>query len=86
MNALQFTAPVRLWDHGQRVEVGSVHQALQFLRQWPESRQGPVFRSASRSCEAAWQGQVSADEARQSLASFADITGILDRDDRIASA
>ncbi|MGT2467616.1 DUF982 domain-containing protein (plasmid) [Mesorhizobium atlanticum] len=79
MKSLSFLAPVVVKVDGIVEEVGSVADARQFLRRWPTGRRGPVFGCAFKSCNAAFSGQLSAEQARQAFASFARISGILVR-------
>jgi len=79
MKNLPFLAPVVVKVDGTVLEVGSVADAFRFLRRWPTGRRGPVFGCAFNSCNAAFSGQLSAEQARQAFASFARISGILVR-------
>lgn len=78
MDSLHFFAPVHVArGPGHPVEeIESVAEALVFLREWPTGRRGPVYQCALRCCEAALAGQMTAEEARKSLASFIRITGL----------
>lgn len=58
-------------------EIEDLEQALQFLREWPANRRGPVYDAANNACSAARDGHLGVEEARKSLAGFARITGIL---------
>jgi len=58
-------------------EIEDLEQALQFLRDWPANRRGPVYGAAYNACSAARDGYLGIEEARKSLAGFARITGIL---------
>jgi hypothetical protein len=60
---------------GQDIE--NLEQALQFLRDWPADRRGPVYQAAYNACTAAREGYLTVEEARKSLSGFARITGIL---------
>jgi len=74
-----FLEPVSLVS-GQNAEVGEIEdleQALQFLRNWPTTRRGPVYHAAYNACSAARNGYLGVEEARKSLSGFARITGIL---------
>ncbi|MDQ2634112.1 MAG: DUF982 domain-containing protein [Pseudomonadota bacterium] len=64
---------------GQDIE--NLDQALQFLRDWPVDRRGPVYQAAYNACTAAREGYLTVEEARRSLAGFARITGILRKSD-----
>jgi Protein of unknown function (DUF982) len=77
MDAALFRVPVRLHVEGATFEVGSLSDALTFLREWPVSRRGPVYQCALKGCEAALHGGMALEDARKALESFARITGIL---------
>ena len=63
---------------GHHIE--DLEQALQFLRDWPADRRGPVYQAAYNACTAAREGYLTVEEARKSLSGFARITGILKQD------
>ena len=63
---------------GNNIE--DLEQALQFLRDWPADRRGPVYQAAYNACTAAREGYLTVEEARRSLSGFARITGILKKD------
>lgn len=63
---------------GHHIE--DLDQALQFLRDWPADRRGPVYRAAYNACTAAREGYLTVEEARKSLFGFARITGILQQE------
>lgn len=79
METLQFFASVRIQHRGAVVELQNVRQALRFLDQWPAGRRGPVYQCAVNGCSAAIAGQLTPEEARRAIVSFAQITGILER-------
>lgn len=78
MERLQFKESVRIWHRNNVIEITTVRQALGFLDQWPASRRGPVYQCAVNGCSAAIVGQLTQEEARRALVSFAQITGILE--------
>jgi Protein of unknown function (DUF982) len=83
MNDLSFFAPVCV-KTGDRLQlIGSVRDALRFLYEWPQQRRGPAFGCALKSADAAIAGQLSVEKARQAFVSFADITGILTKNDAV---
>lgn len=57
-------------------EIEDLEQALQFLREWPVNRRGPVYDAANNACSAARDGYLGVEEARKSLSGFARIMGI----------
>ncbi|MET3580487.1 hypothetical protein ABID19_003526 [Mesorhizobium robiniae] len=82
MDRLQFFTPVRIsrGQNGPAAEIGSVTEAMDFLRKWPTGRRGPVYQCAVNCCSAALAGRMSAEEARKAFAGFARITRLLDDD------
>jgi hypothetical protein len=62
-------------------DIEDLDQALQFLRDWPADRRGPVYQAAYNACTAAREGYLTVEEARKSLSGFARITGILQKDE-----
>jgi hypothetical protein len=62
-------------------DIENLDQALQFLRDWPADRRGPVYQAAYNACCAAREGYLTVEEARKSLSGFARITGILQKDE-----
>ena len=62
-------------------DIEDLDQALQFLRNWPADRRGPVYQAAYNACTAAREGYLTVEEARKSLSGFARITGILQKDE-----
>jgi hypothetical protein len=73
----QFFVPVSLVVEGHLHDLKNAKEALSFLKAWPPERRGPVYGCAINSCEAALAGKLSLEQARQAVASFAKITGIL---------
>jgi hypothetical protein len=79
MQKMMFMEPVCLASEKDPAgrEIEDLEQALQFLRDWPVSRRGPVYDAAYNACSAARDGYFGIEEARKSLSGFARITGIL---------
>ena len=86
MEALQFFAPVSVRTEKIVQDIETVRDAAEFLRQWPQSRRGPVYDCAARACDAAIASRLTAEEARKAFYSFARITGILAREHMLASS
>jgi hypothetical protein len=80
---MPFFAPVCVSSPDERSEndIEDLDQALQFLRDWPADRRGPVYQAAYNACTAAREGYLTIEEARKSLSGFARITGILRREE-----
>ena len=78
MEKMPFFAPVCIGSATEGgLDIEDLEQALQFLRDWPADRRGPVYQSAYNACTAAREGYLTVEEARKSLSGFARITGIL---------
>ena len=77
MTSLPFTAPVKVEANGAIHTICTIRDAMDFLRQWPSERRGPLFSCAERSCNAAIAGQISVKQAQDCFASFAKLSGIL---------
>ncbi|MBL8579137.1 MAG: DUF982 domain-containing protein [Mesorhizobium sp.] len=78
MRKMLFVEPVCLNSReASGSDIADVEQALQFLRDWPANRRGPVYHAAYNACTAAREGYLTVEEARRSLSGFARITGIL---------
>src|SRR5262245_41635926 len=84
MRKMPFFTPVCIssQDEPSGRDIEDLEQALQFLRDWPAERRGPVYQAAYNACTAAREGYLTVEEARKSLSGFARITGILRRDSR----
>jgi len=83
MQKMPFFVPVRVSSKTEPAghDIEDLEQALQFLRDWPADRRGPVFQAAYNACCAAREGYLTVEEARKSLSGFARITGILKKNE-----
>ncbi len=52
--------------------------AFEFLQEWPKNRRGPIFDTALRPCQRAYDGQVPISVAREAFAGFARSAKILE--------
>jgi hypothetical protein len=77
MDATSFRVPVRVHVAGDDLEISTLSEAAEFLRDWPSTRRGPVYACAVRGCDAAFAGLMRVEDARKAFESFARITGIL---------
>ncbi|GLQ77387.1 hypothetical protein GCM10007881_09030 [Mesorhizobium huakuii] len=79
MNGKIFDRPV-LVKNGQHIieEIESLADAFQFLEKWPESRRGPIYQTAIRACQRAYDGYVPLSVARDAFAGFARSVKILE--------
>lgn len=72
-----FDGPV-LVKNGQFIqELGSLEDAFDFLDEWPRERRGPIFETAFRACQRAYDGQIPLSVARDAVAGFARSVRIL---------
>ncbi|AEH88395.1 MULTISPECIES: DUF982 domain-containing protein [Mesorhizobium] len=77
MGDRMFDQPV-LVINGQFIqELGCLEDAFDFLHDWPRERRGPIFETAFRACQRAYDGQVSLSVARDAVAGFARSVKIL---------
>jgi len=78
MQSLKFDKPVSVSiGFGSKLEVNSLMGIHQFLTDWPPSRRTSVYSTAVRACEAARQGQLTAEQARRAFIEFAKVHDIL---------
>lgn len=84
MDRMQFPLPVRIVaEAGEPVtEIYDVEEALTFLQNWPAAARGsPIFQRALNACFAVTIDEGTAEEARNALAAFARIAGVLAKDE-----
>jgi hypothetical protein len=79
MSYRSFDRPV-LVKSGQFMveEIECLVDAFEFLERWPSDRRGPVYDTALRACQRAYDGQVSLAVARDAFAGFARSVKILE--------
>jgi hypothetical protein len=56
----------------------SVEDALEFLYEWPKHRRGPIYETALRACQRAFDGNYPLHAARQAFCGFAKSVNILE--------
>ncbi|AWC23169.1 hypothetical protein CO731_02638 [Aminobacter sp. MSH1] len=72
MTAKAFSRPIFVKDEDQTIrEIACITDALEFLTKWPENRRGPIHNTAVRACQAAREGRLTVDGARNAFAGFA---------------
>lgn len=77
MSDRTFDRPV-LVKNGQFIqEIGCLEDAFDFFDEWPRERRGPIFDTAYRACQRAYDGQISPSIARDAFAGFARSAKIL---------
>lgn len=72
-----FDRPVSVRDGQFIQEIGSLDDAFDFLDEWPRERRGPIFETAFRACQRAYDGQIPLSVARDAVAGFARSVKIL---------
>jgi hypothetical protein len=79
MSQRSFDRPVLVKDGQVMVEeIESLAHAFDFLQRWPDDRRGPVYDTALRACQRAYDGQVPLAVARDAFAGFARSVKILE--------
>lgn len=79
MNDRMFDSPVFVKDGNSLIqEIASLEDALEFLYEWPQHRRGPIYRTALRACQTAFEGISAISTARQAFSSFAKSCDILE--------
>ncbi|HEY4192954.1 MAG TPA: DUF982 domain-containing protein [Mesorhizobium sp.] len=82
MHKQHFAIPVRVTGaNGHSIEeIYSVDQALDFLQDWPNGRQGPLYQAAFDACFGAGVDVVATEEAARAFMAFCRVSGIMARD------
>jgi hypothetical protein len=79
MNDRMFESPVFVKCGGSLIEeVAGIDDALEFLYDWPKKRRGPIYETALKACQRAFEGRYPRSAARQAFASFAKSVNILE--------
>lgn len=79
MKDRMFDTPIFVRNGSQPLEeVAGIDDALVFLYEWPKRRRGPIYETALRACQRAFEGRCSRPIARQAFASFARSVDILE--------
>ncbi|TIS76301.1 MAG: DUF982 domain-containing protein [Mesorhizobium sp.] len=79
MNDRTFDRPVFVKKGEFMVEeVECLADAFEFLQEWPKNRRGPIFDTAFRACQRAYDAQVPISVAREAFAGFARSAKILE--------
>lgn len=78
-HSTKFGSPVFVRTGEQLIqEVASIHDALDFLDEWPENLRGPIYETALRACYRAHDGLVPVEVARSAFQGFAKSARILE--------
>ena len=79
MNDRMFDSPVFVKQGtGIIQEIACLEDALEFLYEWPKKRRGPIYVTALRACQRAFDSDYPRSAARDAFASFAKSFRILE--------
>ncbi|MBZ9799009.1 DUF982 domain-containing protein [Mesorhizobium sp. ES1-4] len=79
MNDKAFDRPVLVRNgHFMIEEISCLEDAFEFLHKWPQERRGPIFETAVRACQRAYDGDAPVPLARDAFAGFARSAKILE--------
>lgn len=79
MNDRMFDSPVFVKSGNTLIqEIACVEDALEFLYEWPSKRRGPIYETALRACQRAFESSYPLSSARQAFSSFAKSVKILE--------
>jgi hypothetical protein len=74
-----FNRPILVKDGNVLIrEISCLEDALEFLYEWPKNRRGPIYETALRACQRAFDSDYPLTAARDALASFTKSAGIMD--------
>ena len=80
MNDRMFNSPVFVKNGNSLIqEIACLEDALEFLYEWPENRRGPIYDTALRACQLAFEKRdYPRSAAREAFAGFAKSANILE--------
>lgn len=79
MNDRMFEKPVFVKNRDNIIqEVMCVEDALEFMYDWPKNRRGPIYSTALRACQRAFDSDYPTYAARAAFAAFAKAAKILE--------
>lgn len=79
MNDRMFDRPVFVKSGNSLIqEIVCPEDALEFLYEWPKNRRGPIFQTALRACQRAFDGDYPLNAARNTFSGFAKSAKILE--------
>jgi len=79
MNDRMFDSPVFVKSGSSLVqEIACVDDALEFLYEWPRNRRGPIYDTALRACQRAFDSDYPRSSARDAFCGFAKSGKILE--------
>ncbi|RWA69252.1 DUF982 domain-containing protein [Mesorhizobium sp. M1C.F.Ca.ET.193.01.1.1] len=72
MNDRMFDSPVFVKNGNSLIqEIGCIEDALEFLYEWPKNRRGPIYETALRACQCAFDSDYPLSAAREAFCGFA---------------
>jgi len=79
MNDRMFDSPVLVKSGNSLIqEIACLDDALEFLYEWPKNRRGPIFQTALRACQRAFDSDYPLNAARDAFCGFAKAAKILE--------
>ncbi|HEV2503774.1 MAG TPA: DUF982 domain-containing protein [Mesorhizobium sp.] len=79
MNDRMFDSPVFVKNaHSLIQEIACLEDALEFLYEWPRSRRTPIYQTAVRACQQAFQSDYPLSYAKSAFEGFARSARILE--------
>ncbi len=73
-----FDRPIFMKDRNVLIrEISCLEDALEFLYEWPKNRRGPVYETALRACQRAFDSNYPLTAAQDALASFTKSAGMM---------
>lgn len=79
MNDRMFDSPVFVKNGNSLIqEIACLEDALEFLYEWPGNRRGPIYDTALRACQRAFESDYPRSAARGAFVNFARSANILE--------
>jgi hypothetical protein len=74
-----FKSPVFVRNENNLVEeIACLEDALEYLYQWPKNRRGPIYETALRACQRAFDSDYPLTAARDAFSGFAKAARVLE--------
>ncbi|RAZ90399.1 DUF982 domain-containing protein [Mesorhizobium hawassense] len=79
MNDRMFDSPLFVKSGSSLIqEIACIEDALEFLYEWPKNRRGPIYHTALRACQRAFDSDFPRKAARDAFSGFAKAAKILE--------
>ena len=79
MNQHLFNSPVFVKNAANLIEeIACLEDALEFLYEWPKNRRGPIYETALRACQRAFDSEYPLAAAREAFSGFAKSARVLE--------